>query len=64
MRWRWVDLLLGRGESVCESEREGTRVTPGLYTDREKRRGRGRGWWPAAFPFMAGDAKEQEEGEK
>jgi hypothetical protein len=66
-RRRWVDLVLGvRGK--CARERKGgTRVMPGLYMDREKRRGSGRGWRPAALPFMSGGlcgAKEQEKGGK
>jgi hypothetical protein len=33
--WHWVELVLGRRESVCGSEREKTRVMPGLNTRRE-----------------------------
>jgi hypothetical protein len=66
-RWRrWVELVLWRGEkNECESEREGTRVMLALYMDRGKRRRSGRGWRPAALPFMVGGpsgVKEQEEG--
>jgi hypothetical protein len=64
--WRWVELVLRRGEkNECESESEGTRVILALYMDRGKRRRSGRGWRPAALPFMVGrlsGVKEQEEG--
>jgi hypothetical protein len=60
-------LELGRRETVCECEKEGMRVIAGFYTDRERRRGTGKG--PAAsahLPLMVGGlcGRQEKENEK